>query len=633
MLDPKTKLPITPDLLTERLIRLKSDFPDLFTAEWSLDLASLQSLTSETPDHREHYRFEWAGKHESKRLAFTPSTARLQYDESRSIHPDQAKGNMIIEWDNLEVLKLLTSAYRGAVKCIYIDPPYNTGKDFVYSDNYTEGKEAYWNKSGQVAEWVRVDTNTESNGRYHSDWLSMMHSRLLLARGLLKNEGVIFVSIDDNEVHNLRKLMDDVFGEDNFMWQMVWHARGRSKTALSIDHEYILVYAKSLSMISPIFKPTPGVDINWYWEYIERKYSNPDNDVRWDWRDAQHTVTEKKAHYTQSINRYTWEITKWEVINNIEWYGHNTWMYPPTTVKNLFDDNRLLFTEQKGSTLALKVKKFQSEEESVTALAWLIERDVISSRHWSEEFDEFMWANIFDYPKPTELLKKLYSACTKNEDLILDFFAWSGTTGQAVMELNKEDGGNRQYILVQLPELTSEESEAYRAGYRKISDITIKRNKRVIGWYGDHPTPIDWVGFRVFTLARSAFPRVDFTPDATLSETENLALLEDYIARKEAVFHLETHAPGVMEEVLLKNGFRLDYTLTKVDAITGNTVYLATDTTGLSAYITLDRPISPDTVTYFQAHTDKRFICLEQALDTTAKWNLRTALRDLFVAY
>ena len=197
------------------------------------------------------------------------------------------------------------------------------------------------------------------------------------------------------------------------------------------------------------------------------------------------------------------------------------------------------------------------------------------------------------------------------------------------MELNQEDGGNRQYILVQLPELTDANSEAYKAGYKRISDITIERNKRVIERMETEDKP----GFRVLTLARSAFPRVDFVGDPEKTDEENLTLLEDYIARKEAVFNLETHVPGVMEEVLLKNGFRLDYTLTPVEEITTNLVHLATDSTGLSAYITLDRPIRSETISYFQSHTEQRFICLEQSLDTTAKWNLRTALGEMFVAY
>ena len=620
------RLPLTPDLLSERLQRLKSDFPDLFTAEGSLDRDALQTLTSEKPDHREHYRFEWAGKHESKRLAFTPSTARLQYDDSRSVNSDNAKWNMIIEWDNLEVLKLLMSGYRGAMKCIYIDPPYNTGKDFVYSDNYTEWRTAYWDKSGQVEDGVRVDTNSESAGRYHSDWLSMMHSRLLLARGLLRDDWVIFISIDDHEVHNLRKLMDEVFGEENFIGDIIWNStKSVTNTALiSVSHTYNLIYAKSIDHYTEnrheFRLPENG-----------EGFSNPDNDIRWPWKADPFQVWGWRPNQQYDIiNPKTWQIYKPN--------PNSSWKNDFEKFWELMKDNRILFWV--NGEAGPQRKRFLSEaleRWKVTKTLW---DDVDTTTNATRDLKNLFWGIYFDTPKPVGLIKRFLQLSTKSDDLILDFFWGSGTTGQAVMELNREDGGNRQYILVQLPELTDEKSEAYKAGYKRISDITIERNRRVIeridpesssGWQKN----LGWQkpGFRVLTLARSAFPRVDFVSDPDKTEEENLAALDDYIARKEAVFNLETHVPGVMEEVLLKNGFRLDYMLTPVAGITTNLVYLATDSTGLSAYITLDRPIRSETISYFQSHTEQRFICLEQSLDTTAKWNLRTALGELFVAY
>ena len=625
------RLPTTPDLLSERLTRLRSDFPDLFTAEWSLDMDAIKTITSEKPDHREHYRFEWAGKHESKRLAFTPSTARLQFDESRSVNPDNAKGNMIIEWDNLEVLKLLTSAYRGAVKCIYIDPPYNTGKDFVYSDNYTEWRTAYWDKSWQVEDGVRIDTNSESAGRYHSDWLSMMHSRLLLARGLLKDDWVIFVSIDDHEVHNLRKLMDEVFGEENFITQMVWKKRtgsNDSQNLSSTDHEYVICYWKG-----------DIVSFTWVKKEFEN-YKNPDNDPLWDWMKdnltCNKTASERPNLFYQIIDPKNGRIFECNI--------NRVWAYEKSRMEQIIKEGKVIFPKDISWTPMYKRHRAEVRSD-VQPFSSIIETTINAQA--TKELRDILGWQFFDYPKSADFIKQLINQGDNTKEwIILDFFAWSGTTGQAVMELNREDGGNRQYILVQLPELTDEKSEAYKAGYKRISDITIERNKRVIermeekknteqksSVLSDTSLAKGGLGFRVLTLARSAFPRVDFISDPDRTEEENLALLEDYITRKEAVFNLETHVPGVMEEVLLKNGFRLDYTLTPVTEITTNLVYLASDSTGLSAYITLDRPIRSETISYFQSHTDQRFICLEQSLDTTAKWNLRTALGDLFVAY
>src|ERR1035437_4636939 len=231
-------LPLSPDHNAERLAALKKLLPDLFSNDGRLNVDELKkvvdpALVSET----ERYDFRWYGKTKSKREAFTPSRAALVYDPSRSVNPDKAGGNMIIEGENLEVLKLLTSAYRERIKCIYIDGPYNTGKDFVYSDNFAEGQKPYWEQTGVTEGGVKVDTNTDSDGRFHSNWLSMMHSRLLVARYLLKPDGVIIVSIADHEVHNLRRLLDEVFGEENFMAMLVWKSRAfpdsRAMTGIS----------------------------------------------------------------------------------------------------------------------------------------------------------------------------------------------------------------------------------------------------------------------------------------------------------------------------------------------------------------------------------------------------------------
>src|SRR5690606_32610152 len=233
-------MPLSNDWNKERLETLKKMFPDLFTNEGKLNINELKKVVDpESVSETERYEFRWFGKSAAKRKAFSPSNATLVFDEKRSVNPTETD-NLIIEGENLEVLKLLSTAYREKVKCIYIDPPYNTGKDFVYSDNYSQDKKAYWEDAGVTEEGLKIDTNTETDGRYHSNWLNMMYSRLLIARQLLREDGVIFISIDDNEVHHLRKLCDEVFGEDNFLSDLIWNLRSGSQAGhFTRSHEYI----------------------------------------------------------------------------------------------------------------------------------------------------------------------------------------------------------------------------------------------------------------------------------------------------------------------------------------------------------------------------------------------------------
>jgi adenine-specific DNA-methyltransferase len=240
----KDYMPLSTDWNNERLQILKQQFPDWFTSEGNLNIDEVKkAVNPDSVSETERYEFRWFGKSQAKRNAFTPSNATLVYDENRSVNPTESE-NIIIEGENLEVLKLLSGSYREKIKCIYIDPPYNTGKDFVYSDNFTQDKKGYWEDAEVIENGVKIDTNAETDGRYHSNWLNMMYSRLLISRQLLKEDGVIFISIDDNEVHHLGKLCNEVFGEENFVANFIWKSRqnkdNRTVTGASIDHEYIV---------------------------------------------------------------------------------------------------------------------------------------------------------------------------------------------------------------------------------------------------------------------------------------------------------------------------------------------------------------------------------------------------------
>jgi len=618
----------SPDHNRERLDALKKRFPDLFTNEGRLNVDELKkvvdpALVSET----ERYDFRWYGKTRSKRQAFTPSSGALAYDAKRSQHPDKANGNLIIEGENLEVLKLLTCAYRERIKCIYIDPPYNTGNDFVYSDDYSEGRKPYWEQTGVTEAGVKVDTNTESDGRFHSNWLSMIHSRLLVARYLLMPEGIIIVSIADHELHNLRRIMDEVFGAENFMALLVWKSRAfpdsRATTGVSTDHEYLMVYARTGEAA------LRGI------ERDETKFSNPDDDPRGPWMSRSILGLATKE---QRRNLH-FPITDPKTGISYEPPANTGWRYNDVRMKKLIEEGCILFPGTPQGRP--REKKFRADIQTDFVAFPSIIDDVFTSDGTSEIRGLFV-EEVFDFSKPSKLIARLVQQATDEDSIILDFFAGSGTTAQAVMELNKADGGNRKFILVQLPELTAEDSVAFKAGYKRISDITIERAKRVIGKLQADAAGLlpndaqrqfaDAQGFKVYTLAKSAFPRVEFAPDPAKSEAENIEAIKQYIRDKEATFHIQLESERVMDEVLLKNGFMLDYTLTPRPEFAKNKVFLAKDAFK-EALICLDQSIAAGTVDYFKTQKEHFFICLELALDTTKKWNLKHNLGEKLKAF
>ena len=589
----------SPDLLQERLARLKADFPDLFTNEGRLNPAELLRLTGE--EKREHFDFGWWGKAEAKRKAFSPTQAALRYDPERSVQPDKAQGNSIIEGENLEVLKLLLYAYRGAIKCIYIDPPYNTGNDFVYSDKFAEGQRAYWEQTGVTQQGVKTTTHTRAHGRFHSHWLNMIYPRLLVARQLLREDGVIFVSIDDNEVTHLRKVMDEVFGEESFAGVFVW--KRRASTALtdrqiSSDHEYVIAYGMEKFVASGLEKSYAA-------------FKNPDNDSRGEWVSGDLTVGMGKDlrpnQYYPLIDPETGKV-----------YPANpnrVWAYVPESMQVLIKEKRILFPAD--TDRRPMIKRFRSELKSETnpLSTWLSEVPTNSSA--TKQVREIFPEGGFDYPKSTKLLSHLIDGSVEKGDLVLDFFAGSGTTAHSAMST-----GHR-FILVQIPEATDQDSDAFNAGFKRISDITIERVKRVIQGYGNHP-PYPDAGFRVYKLEKSAFPRADFAPDPNLSDAQNEEALRQYILNKERNL-FDSHAPdAVRDEVLLKCGFQLSVELRPIEEVQGNTVYLAQDQQDppKQAIVCFDTHLSTETLQWLGQQREQHIIVLEAALDTTSKWNL-----------
>ena len=631
----KDHITMSPDLNAERLETLRQLFPDWFTQEGHLDVNEVKkAVNPESVDETERYEFRWFGKSKAKRNAFTPTRATLHYDEARSVNADKTE-NIIIEGENLEVLKILTASYRNRVKCIYIDPPYNTGEDFLYNDDFSENKQAYWERTEQSEDGVVLDTNSDASGRFHSNWLDNMYSRLLVARNLLKPTGVIFISMDDHEIHHLRKICDEIFGEENFLVNIIWEkrlTRSNNSKLFGTNTEHVLCYRKSQELVN-IKEPRT--------DSANEIYSNPDNDERGPWTSVLYTnpaLREERPNLCYPIeNPFTGEKVE---------HPTNAWKYEYNTHLTHVRENRLYWGAN-GSNKYPRLKKFLSEMEGgmVPTNIWKKE-EVGATDQATSELEELIGRGVFPFPKPPQLVQKAISYIINGEDekdcIVLDFFAGSGTTGHAVVNQNMIDGGSRKYILVQVPQQTDENSNARRAGYKTISEITIARNKAVTekvqkSFDGKFVTPedqqqLDQLGFKVFTLSKSSFPRVDFAPDPTKTEEENLELFNQYIAEKEKQLSFAFNDDELITEILIQRGFMLTYKLEKQAAFTANNVYLATD--GIkTAYICVDNKLEDATADYFMEHTDTKFICIERALDSTKKFNLKKKMEDKFFAF
>ncbi len=643
-------MPLSNDWNKERLTKLKNLFPDLFTNEGKLNIEELKKIIDpQSVTETERFEFRWFGKSEAKRNAYTSSNATLIFDEQRSVNPTESE-NIIIEGENLEVLKLLSNSYRDQVKCIYIDPPYNTGKDFVYSDNYTEDKKPYWEQTGVTKNGFKIDTNVESDGRYHSNWLDMMYSRLLISRAMLKPDGVILISIDDTEITNLRKLMDEVFGEENFIVQFIWQKGAGTQNDnnyVAISHEYVLCYAKSIEdcfiyNLPPTEEMIKSYDLEDEFVQTRGKYQLRNMDdfslgdrpgLHYDIKCPDGTILKGDEHrWRCDVIRYKWRISEKRIVFS---KNGKTDEWEVFYKQYINEKKEQIIKDEYGNLLSYG----KIPDSLLLKLAFTGEGKKDMQKLFGDKIP-------FSYPKPVELIKHLIRIGTKNSDLVLDFFAGSGTTGQAIFEQNTEDKARRKFILIQFPEAAPEKSEAYKAGYKKISDITFERNKRVIEKIveekkkeqpnlftnGRQEDTLKGLGFKVFKLVKSNFPRVEWAPDVDKTEAENIELLKQYIRDKEAQLITAFNRDELLTEILLKRGFTLNYKTEKQEQFKKNEILLVTDSIK-ETLICLDVAIDAETVEYFKTHTDKKFICLERALDTTKKYNLKHYLGDMFNAF
>ncbi|OLS01859.1 site-specific DNA-methyltransferase [Tissierella creatinophila] len=570
------------DLIKENIKSIGKLFPNVITEtkdvsgniKYAIDFELLkQELSDEIIEgNKERYTINWPGKKEAILQSNTPIDKTLRPVKEESSNWENTK-NIYIEGDNLEVLKLLQESYLNKVKCIYIDPPYNTGKDFVYRDNFTQDKDEYGEESGQVdEEGNKLFQNTEYHGRYHSNWLTMMYSRLKLSKNLLSEDGIIFISIDDNEVHNLRKICDELFGERNFVGGITWQtATDNNPSQISIEHEYIVCYAKNMIYQEPwLIKSEKAKYITKKYDELREEHGNNLGIVqkelkRW----IKDTIRLNKidlagiSHYSYVDNKgvyypgnsantrpggYDFNIIH-PITGKICKKPSNGYRWP----KNTFDiaDSMGDIEWGEDETTIPKIKK-----RIETATELLKSYYYEDNRKSSSYFNNLMGGKIFDNPKSLELMKRLLKFTSLKDSVILDFFSGSGTTAHAVMQLNAEDGGNRRYIMVQLPEKTDEKSEAFKAGYKNIAEIGKERIRRAAKKIKEETNAHIDYGFRVYKVDSSNMKDVYYLPDEL--EQKFLDDLESNIKEDRTGLDLLT-------QVILESGLELSLsTYTKI---------------------------------------------------------------------
>lgn len=542
--------PWSPDFRTELAKQLAEIAPEA-VADGKIDVETLKELLEgDASDTSERFGLFWPGKKRAMRAAQTPTSATLAPDFENSKDWDTTK-NVFIEGDNLEVLKILQKHYHGKIKMIYIDPPYNTGKDFVYPDNYREGLDNYLEWSKQVnKEGQKLSTNTDTGGRLHTNWLNMMYPRLKLARNLLTDDGFLFISIDSHESANLMQICSEVFGPQNCVGQFVWKRRSGAMDAvsnLSEDHEYVFVWARSAASLNGVPRT------------FER-YSNPDNDPRGPWIADNLTAGKPggDVYYPISDPRTGWEFYP---------PRGRYWPYSRTTMAQKIEEGRIIFP--KTADGSPKLKRFASEAKrtSLPVSSWIVGKGDQGTQASmqspinsvaTKQLAELLGGKYFNYPKPIDLLKGLIKQGTHDNSLVLDFFSGSGSTAQAVLEVNAEDGGIRQHIQVQLPEPTAEGSSAREAGFETISELARERIRRAgeqielsnSELVAERTTPLD-TGFRAYKLSDTSFTKWHLTADVPANEVEQHILDIQDSAKDSAT------QDALLTELLIKQGMSL----------------------------------------------------------------------------
>lgn len=531
---------LSQDVINHNIIQLKNIFPEVF-AENKLDLTVLSQLLGSdiVDDQKGRFGLNWAGKAAARQCALEPSKGTLRPAPTDSMNWEQTE-HLFIEGDNLEVLKLLQKSYSNSIKMIYIDPPYNTGNEFIYPDKFSDTLDTYLRYTDQKDEsGFDKTSNKESSGRFHTNWLNMMYPRLKVARTLLKTDGVIFISIDDHEFANLKLLCDEIFGEENFYCTFVWQRRSGAMDSVdntSIDHEYILCYGKNKDKLNGVTRSF-------------EKYANPDGDPRGPW------IADNLSAGKAGGDVY-YPIEDPNTGNQFYPPSGRYWPYNRQTMKQKIAEGRVIFP--KASTGRPMLKRFKNEAKFDTVpVSSLMRKQGTKgignaiyfdlNTQGTKEVQALLGGKLFSHPKARTIIKSLASqALTSKEDIVLDFFAGSSTTAHAVLEMNTEDNGRRRFIMVQLPEECDSNSEAYKKGYVNIAEISRERIKNVINEIKTNNSEID-LGFKTFKLDKSNFKEWD-------SKTKNI---DQHVLDNEEHFVPGRTSQDVLYELLLKRGIDL----------------------------------------------------------------------------
>lgn len=578
----------SPNLTQDNIARIRELFPNCVTEAadkngqiaLAVDFDTLRQELSESivEGPQERYRLDWPGKREALLTANAPIAKTLRPCREESVNFDTTK-NLYIEGDNLDALKLLQETYLGKVKMIYIDPPYNTGNDFIYEDDFAENTEDFFLRSNQKDEFSnRLVANTEANGRFHSDWLSMAYSRLRLAKNLLSNEGVLFISIDGNEYHNLLKVCSEIFGEENFIATLAVQVNPRGRHLdkfVAKTHESILIFAKDALNSQSMFGIEKDSRMLAEYDRIDERGKHRLLGLR-NRNQAFNPITRPKLYYPLYVDPVTRKVS----IEKNEIYRDEVWPDTPDGVKTCWTwgkektvkDNLLLLAEKSGDEWRIYRKDYLLSDEG--ELAKTLIKSVWMNKEYTNDYGRSAIKNLFgasimDFPKSVELLETLARIGTMKSDIIMDFFSGSATTAHAVMQLNAEDGGNRQFIMVQLPEACDEKSEAFKAGYKTIAEIGKERIRRAGKKILESECSPDWnkdIGFRVLKIDTSNMADVYYTPDAldqnflpgAISNIKSDRTPEDLLFQVLLDWQVDLTLPIRKEQILNKTVFFVD---------------------------------------------------------------------------
>lgn len=619
------------DILGENIEMLKQMFPEC-ASEGKIDFDKLKTILGSSVDsNSERYTFSWAGKKDSISILNTRTDSTLKPCESESVDFDKT-GNLFIEGDNLEVLKLLYKSYFGKIKMIYIDPPYNTGNDFIYKDDYSQPINQYLKLTGQKDDEGNVLVSLpETHGRRHSDWLSMMYPRLFVAKQLLTDDGVIFVSIDDNEVHHLRMLMNEIFGEENFISEIPWRGRGggADNKYLMVAHEYILLYAK---IKDQFVVGEENKEINGYNKLEENTGKKYKLSLARKWGSNSRRIDRPNLYYPVTAPDNT------IVFPLLPTGEDGCWRFSNKRMKAEIDEGLIEFKKDNNNNWIVYEKEYEPDEnESITKKISTWFENVGSYANGSNEIKMLFDNKVFTFPKPTTLIKKLIEVSDTNcpKDVVLDFFAGSCTTAHAVMELNRQDGGNRKFICVQLPEACKETSEAFKAGFTTIADIGKERIRRVIqkmkseseSKLGLEGNEMD-LGFRAFRLDQTNYKIWNTDIPNPKDVLEQTALTIDPLAHG-----WEKSPENIIWEVALKEGYSLSSSIKVVENVTTNKVYkVSDDENGQHFYICLDDTFDMATIRKLNLSKSENeigtlFVCRDNSLTDEMAVNINLLCR------